>query len=73
MLDWVGFGREYAPDEVRLSWDGERLRIHVKRRWGHLDIDFDSQDVNPEEAEAFAAAFRALQARQEGPTQGRSG
>lgn len=68
MLDWIGFGREFSPQEVRLSWEGGRLVIYMKRRWGYLDIDFDSQDINPKEAQAFVAAFQALQAQAKSAT-----
>ena len=69
MLDWAGFGREHPVRDVRLAWDGERLRVYLKRRWGHLDIDFDAKDLNAEEAQAFVAAFQALRGQGEGGPQ----
>jgi len=60
MLDWAGFGKEYPASEVKISWERGRLVIYLKRRWGHLDIGFDEGDVDPQEAQAFVEAFRAL-------------
>lgn len=60
MLDWAGFGREHPVSDVKITWDGKRLTVDLKRRWGTLDLDFPAPDLDPDEAQAFVLAFQAL-------------
>ncbi len=60
LVEWAGFGREHSLDKIKLAWDGKRLTVYLKRRWGRLDLDLESEDLDPREAQAFVAEFEAL-------------